>query len=195
MANNYNQFYQRHLEHLQKVAEEAINAAYKEAFTEYIKNLEPIINKMFERVAMAFYNDYDPRYYNRRHSLYDIMNTSADENSMTISFDHSKPVSRSGKSLYELVFKEGWHGGAETGKGHPYPGTPYYRGPRDYYNHWMKSRDGLTIAVRYDGEAARAEISPYEDMYKRVREYESKQLDKEFTKILNEKIKNIDIRW
>ena len=38
--------------------------------------------------------------------------------------------------IFDNSFLEGWHGGADKGPNHPFPGYPMYREPYPYYTNW-----------------------------------------------------------
>lgn len=106
------------------------------------------IKDTFYDSVTAFYNAYTPSLYQRKGDtssktggLYDVLRIQKDNDGMVIANDYIDLFDsnlmhkdRKGNDLFNKVFKEGWHGGAETihhnpdvwGK-HPSPGTPYYR--------------------------------------------------------------------
>ena len=79
-------------------------------------------------------------------------------------------VDRHGHSLYNKVFKQGWHGGAEGGEGHPRPGVPYWRTPEGQYYNWGR-------------RARRARISPYDRFVEQLRETSRTELQTDYREI------------
>lgn len=123
-----------------------------EEFGEYYKS---VIKREFGSAVSEFYNAYIPRYYPRREGLYALLDIQKErDGSLDVSDDYMSVFNedylhgdRSGNSLFDKVFIQGWHGGAE-GIGsnsyivdpHPRPGVPYYRAPGP-----MLLKDGTRI--------------------------------------------------
>ena len=126
-------------------------------FFMFIKNegVEPL----YKGVIDSFYNDYTPTVYDRNKSLYDMPQIIITEDYLAIEFNENRMSTfrDGGTGLYELVFKEGYHGGAKSGKDHPNPGVPYWR-TGDLFSLWGKP-------------AKRAPIAPYEDFVEQFQEF------------------------
>ena len=178
-------YYEKHMMELVKKAKIAIADAMRDAYAQYFKDVRVVALKIFRESVEAFYNSYSPSYYDRRGSLYGMVELESGEDYFKMDYNDDLPTDRSGGSLYEIVFKEGWHGGAYSGPNHPNPGTPYYRAPRDRYYTWMLN----------NGRAAKADISPLDDINQRVKVYEQEEMQNVFNNICREKISNIKISW
>lgn len=109
--------------------------------------------QIMREVIDAYYADYIPTYYHPRgrKNLYRLMETGVTDNGeVEIWFDPDRMTPyRSGYTgedgLYQTVFREGWHGGAKTGPGHPSPGAALgpaaavYRTPYKIYTFWGRT--------------------------------------------------------
>ena len=130
---------------------------------------EKVINKIFNEAIDAFYSSYAIKSYHRHNSLYNILSIQKDANGLVILddpdydslFDESEMTTmRDGGSLFDHVFKEGWHGGAAgTDRWGDSVDTPHYRTGKNFI-HW-------------DGPAAQASPSPYEDIVDKISAAES----------------------
>lgn len=95
------------------------------------------LEEFFRNSVREFYADYTPHFYGRKLGLYQTMDIQFNEDGYVDDDDvgslydaskmHSGRGGYSGAALFEKTFVEGYHGGAESGPGHPSPGTPYYR--------------------------------------------------------------------
>ena len=139
IKSNIKAFCDELLDVMNEETEEASHKAYRE-FAIFQKRK---IKDMFHKAVEDFYGDYSPEFYDRNESLYDILHIRtgmygmASYDSYEDLYDSSKMTTdRKGGSLFEKVFEQGWHGGAESGDGHPKPGTPYYRTPESVYSRW-----------------------------------------------------------
>lgn len=138
-----------------KMMLDAINketqAALKDAHIEFGQYQKAFMQEEFNKAVRDFYDAYDPKYYKeqRRGSLYEIFDAKIGPDGMVYDetedysdsslYDSDSPflVDRNNESLFDKVFKQGWHGGAEKISAdkadiwgaHPNPGTPYYRRP------------------------------------------------------------------
>lgn len=143
--------------------------ALKKADKEISAYQKAEIQRVYDVAIKRFYEDYRPHVYKRTESLYDLIEIRAfdDTNEVEWDYDPTKMVStRRGMSggkeyLFDTVFGQGWHGGADKiapwkvarYKAHPSPGVPYYRTPpkgKRRYTKWTKH------------PAERAAKSPYE---------------------------------
>lgn len=127
-----------------------------DTYKEYVKN-----------AVAAFYADYTPIIYrDRSYSLYDVAVVKGSETGFKIEMYPEKMTYRDGSqsgdsdgSLFDLVFVQGWHGGADHGPGHPGDGKPYWRTPHPTYKYWHT-----------DSPAARSP-SPYDEIVTKTSEY------------------------
>lgn len=72
---------------------------------------------------------------------------------------------RRGGDLFNKVFIEGWHGGAESGPGHPSAGLPRYRVPTPYYTHWGPIAYRTESPFEIFTKNLDAEESNFDDVY------------------------------
>ena len=130
------------------------------------------VQQMFKESVDEFYHAYVPSVYPRQGNegsggLYELLSSNVTGNDGLLVFnapnydelyDPSKmhPGRGGYDGLYQKVFVEGWHGGAEgiasekVAKygAHPSPGTPYYRKPVPYYKRW--GRPAVQTKSAYD---------------------------------------------
>lgn len=165
MAINYKKLLLERLEKLTKNIEKEFNNAYKRAGLKWLATIGPEVESVYNKSIEAFYNDYTPvpEGYERRESLYKLFSYKFKNNKAIIDIDDSEPKARDDStSLYDLVFKEGYHGGSKHGDGvggpHPRPGTPLWREPINGYFNWGR-------------EAEQSETSPYDEFKKRLEEW------------------------
>lgn len=140
--SNIHKLAERTLEALNKETLEAMDNAYKE-FGEYQQSK---IRQIFNEAVDTFYSSYTPNSYDRTYGLYDVLDMKLNDKGVVNTEDPTymdlfNPdklhTDRSGNSLFNKVFIEGYHGGAENISGtksdiwgaHPSPGNPYYRAP------------------------------------------------------------------
>lgn len=148
-----------------KDLDEKLDRATNLAVRDMLRYLDKEMREIYRSVIVDFYADYYPAHYEREYSLYSILYTRMDYGNtpgMRYGFEpiYMTPF-RSGyrgeDGLYDQVFRHGWHGGADSGYGHPAHGTPYWRTPYPSFNRW--------------GDPAEvADISPLEDFNKRIDE-------------------------
>ncbi len=202
-------FYDDWINKLQKKAADAVGAAIKEAYARYFILAEEKIKTIFYTAVDHFYSSqFKPNLYERRFSMKDVLNTKTTKDSLSVSFDPSRMTYRSGyggeDGLYDLVFREGWHGGAKRGFGHPdansssgpnsntadiwlqpywqSDGTPHWRYPAPYYTFWGR-------------QAEREDISPLQEIRRSWADYEENQMQGDFSELLNDELKNMKINW
>lgn len=124
-----------------------------------------------------------PQSYHRQYSLYDILDVQTDESAMTISwdFDPSPMEYRSGYNgedgLYDLVFREGWHGGAQSGPRHPGNGAAW-RHPNPFFTEW------------FDDPAERAETTPLDNWKQQLSNYENRVVAEKFKELLTANLRD-----
>lgn len=204
MANsttNITSYFNRAMEKIQKRAEVVIGRLWREAWSEYIVIADKRLKKEFNEAIQEFYDDYTPTRYNRNESLYDIFKTDVDTTNGTLSFwnDPSKMTGfRNGyhgdDGLYSQVYRRGWHGGAdriseskaEKYGEHPNTGTPYWRYPDPYYTRWGDDAKG---------KAPIASVSPLENVKRRIKNYEEKEIKNELTELFTKKFNSLGSWW
>lgn len=97
-----------------------------------------------DKAVKAFYASYSPRYYKRKYSLRYMAypNVEDDEFYFELGADvpgYSAWHRVNSDYLYDLVFKEGFHGGATGGPEHPRSGVPLWRYPHPEYTSWGRA--------------------------------------------------------
>lgn len=125
-------------EYVQKI-QVAANKALDEALKDFAPYAESEITNLFKEVIDDFYNDFSPAYYHRSNSMYNIMKVNIHDKKIRIEMSGDALQYRNGSGgemLYQTAFKQGFHGGAPGGPGHPSDGTPYYRTPYPHFIHW-----------------------------------------------------------
>lgn len=182
---DFQSYYDRYIDSLKQKVSVAVNQALKQTWADFFVIVDEKIHIMFESVIQDFYSSYSPHEYNRSESMYSLLQTSVQDDSLSIWFEPSNMSPyRSGYSgedgLYDLVFRRGVHGGASSGPGHPSTGTPYWRRPKPYYSRW-----GVAAAV--------ATVAPLDEMRLRVEEYERTEMQSDFDKIWSMHVGNIRI--
>lgn len=127
-------FIERYYSDIIKDAEARCGRALQTATMQYARQYERDIKDIFRKTVKEFYDSYKPTGYHRSESLYNIMGVDILEDGAYISMSfHPELMTgyRNGykgeDGLYSLVFREGWHGGAAYGDGHPEPGIPHWR--------------------------------------------------------------------
>lgn len=184
---------------IKKFAEKEVeksNAASDKEFNEYQKNR---IVDMFNQAVDEFYGDYTPKFYKRKGSvsshsggLYDILDMRTDEDGMVIAeepnydelYDKNGVRGRVGSygspSLFDSVFKTGYHGGSTFINAdsvpfwgaHPSPRTPYWRRPGFCIDPRTEMRSWFTYGA-WGRAAAVAEMSPYDRVAQLITEADS----------------------
>lgn len=178
-----NKFYDAMMKRIREQAEAAIKDAGRKAKLKYFENdADKAARELFVKVLDEWYRDYTPKYYRRRYSLYDAVESEIDDTGWSLWFDDEKvgEYRRSDGSTYNMTtsghggygvedrlfikaFMEGWHGGAKSGRKHPSPGVPYWRMPEPYYSHWGRPAKRTLFAG----------LTPHEELVRRFRHYES----------------------
>ncbi len=109
-----------------------------------------------EKEINRFYAEYEPMVYkHRKKDLYNAYNLDVTNDGQLI-FEMGEELLQKhhrvdNEYIYEKMFKEGWHGGADDGPYHPNPGKNYWRTPVPEYSSWWST------------PAARS-VSPYENI-------------------------------
>lgn len=184
---------------------EATNRA-KKRYSAYEKN---VIKEEFNKAVSQFYRDYSPKEYKRQADmgsetggLYALLEMELDENGRPIyGDDHEALINpdnlhgdRKGGSLYNKVFKLGFHGGAEGIDGslvyrwgrHPDPGVPYWRRPGILISKSGKRTGRIFKYARWGRQAAQSVPSPYDLFDINMAERESTDLRDELYRLLRE---------
>lgn len=201
MSSKHNDFYKSYMSKLQTKAKEAVKDAQKKAFSEYFEVADKKIREIYKSVITDFYRDYTPRFYDRRGSLYNLIQTKHGDDYLQIGFNPSKIAYRNGYAgedgLYETVFRQGWHGGAMVHGSMLYPIGKYEDGkPRAYDGTY---KDG--VYKPYEDEdykyswtvANKAAISPLDDFKKRLDVYQESEYQQDYEEIWNKYKSNIKI--
>ena len=207
IKNFYHQLEVEERAHIEKCVDKAVKIAVREM----MKKTEKSFREMFRDAIDRFYQDYTPGGvypYQRTNSLYNILDTEYlgedagyEYGAIAISFDDDKVTKfRNGNgSVYDLAFKEGWHGGAKSGDTtvlptgtlhtpHPDPGTPYYR-------RMVKSRKhGRWFSVGWTRPAERTSPSPFDQFDDEIERFANEEMqgiyiesfNKHFSEILKE---------
>ena len=202
MSSKQSDFYKSYMETLQKKAKKAVSKAQEKTFEEYFEVADTKIRDIYKKTIIDFYQDYTPpRFYDRRGSLFNLIQTKRGSDYLSIWFDPSKISYRNGYAgedgLYETVFRQGWHGGAmvrgsmlypigkyEDGKPRAYDGT-YKDG---YYKPYEDENYKYSWTV-----ANKAAISPLDDFKKRLDKYQKTEYQEDYEKIWNKNKSNIKI--
>ena len=212
MSSKHNDFYKSYMSKLQTKAKEAVKDAQDEAFAEYFKVADKKIKKIYRSVITDFYQSYIPNFYDeeyRRGSLYNLLETEYNKNELSINFNPSKISYRNGYAessssngvpggLYDLVFRQGWHGGAmidgkmrypvgiqENGLYKPYDGS--YDGSRH------KAYETYDDIVKFRWGKAHQTRAPLEDFRSRINEYQRTEYQQDYEEIWNKYKSNIKI--
>lgn len=132
----------------EQIVKEENAEAFANAWKDFGQYQRQIITEIFNRAVNQFYADYKPipGGYERQYGLRDVLDIAYDYRGTVITghdnrllFDENEMHGdRRGGDLFNKVFIEGWHGGAEDSRNgdHPDPGTPYYRTPVGSYRYW-----------------------------------------------------------
>lgn len=163
----------------------------KEASDEYYDFLEKKLRTNYKRIIDIFYKSYNPRFYKRRDSLYNLLRIKVGQNGLSYDFDPSKIEMRDGYSgengLYKTVFLQGYHGGAYisdakkflvpwTEPRYEYDGNPEpWKTPKP----WDRSKN-----VKHGWEPAERSVSPYRLWKSFIDKYNSGQAQEDYDEII-----------
>ena len=167
---------------LRTFSDDLKNGNYEKQIGEEVAlNIYEYMSEMFETCIEQYYGDYSQKYYKRTNSLYDVYDLKLDGTKVTWHFgpEHIKHSHRvSNDYIYQKMFVEGWHGGANKGPNHPSVGTPWYRSPVPFFLH--KEPPGTRPYSRWSSieGAAKSDPSPYKDIDTKIDEYQEKELPK-----------------
>lgn len=190
------------LDDLNKETDKAKEKSYRE-FGVYQK---AEIRRLFNEAVKKWYDSYEPKIYHREYGLYKVLDFSTSEDKYGMVSTRSQmydelynsslmPTGRNGYDLFEKVFIEGWHGGAESIAQekeeqwgvHPNPGVPYYRTPHPKYNMWGNEAE-QTESV-YSIAAELISVAEKTTLHDKLDEIAHKNND-EAVEIINGRIKN-----
>lgn len=150
-----------------KKIEKKLIPVYEKAGKNFFKTVKNKLENMYESTIDEFYRDYTPDFYERRGSLYNLLDIMVSDDELSWSFDPSKISYRNNRQgaedgLYDLVFRQGYHGGSKSDKNgtHPNLGVPYWRTPYPKFSQWGK-------------QATKAETSPLERFKEKISIYEN----------------------
>lgn len=208
MGSKHSEFYKSYIKELEEKAGKAVKEAQKKTFSEYFEVADKKINELYKEAVDEFYQDYSPSFYKREENLYNLLQTKCEEDGLTMSFDPSKLKYRNGYAessesdgipggLYDLVFRQGWHGGAMVRNIMVYPiGTNENGKPRaydgGYENGYYKPYSDKDYQYSF-GIAKRMKISPLDNFKKRIAKYQKNEYQREYEKIWNKNKANIKI--
>lgn len=176
-----------------------VKAARADAWKEWIVYVKKKAEELANGVADDFYADYQPEFYERRGSLYHVLQMKIEDNGNTLSygFDEQALTFRNGyggeDGLYDQVFRKGWHGGAgsiDPNKAsvmgeHPSPGYPYWRKP---YSPPGSKKTGY---YRWGRPADMSPIPPIELFDRRFDRFLTMDAHPYYNKLFLERINNI----
>lgn len=119
---------------------DALKIAEQKTNERYSRWLEEQIRTIFISVITSWYSDYQPRWYQRNESLYNILETNPGDAGyvdLRTSSDNVTPT-RSGDRdyIYILTYRQGWHGGAWSETDGNTASGPRYRKPYKRWTYW-----------------------------------------------------------
>lgn len=138
-----------------KVNTETPKIDIKKITSEYNKRIAKIlyykIKKISNEAIAHYYNAYTPRMYKRKESLYDAVDYGI-RNGEDFYWEYGADLINvrhraSNEYIFDVMFMEGWHGGAKNGPGHPSPGTPYWKYPPTARNMYLEEYDEIVYVT------------------------------------------------
>lgn len=141
----------------------------------YADDLREKLNIIAESTIEDFYDDYTPSGYRRVYDMYNTykINVELDEFEIVwdIDYDPNYMQYHGGLNdyLFDIVFMQGWHGGADQGPGHPQPGIPWYRNMA-LINQSGENYDNYDPHIFWLRRAERS-AAPYEVMIDKIDKY------------------------
>lgn len=199
MLNNQSSFYRLYIKKIQEKAKEAVKEAQEKSFSEYFDVAEKKIRTIYKDTITDFYNSYPNPFYDRRGSLYDLIQTKKTTDYLSIWFEPSLISYRNGyageNGLYDQVFRQGWHGGANVKhRGRmlvpwSYP-TLEYNGKTSPWEPEIWNSESILSGWRL---AEKAPISPLQDFKRRIDQYQKTEYQKDYENIWNKYKSNIKI--
>lgn len=157
--------------------------AIEKALPKFVEKMDKELKNRYELSVDRFYESYNPQFYERRYSLYSLLQTDYDQSKKTynLEFDPSKlqytgadaaSYSHGESGLYNTVFRGGFHGGAY------HDGDFYWRKPYPYYTQWGR-------------KAAYSELSILEDFKNRIHKYETGKMKTDFVNAYNSAFRSL----
>lgn len=199
MSNNQSSFYQSYIKKLQEKAKKAVKEAQEKSFSEYFNVAEKKIRTIYKDTITDFYNSYSNPFYDRRESLYELIQTKKTNDYLSIWFEPSLISYRNGyageNGLYDQVFRKGWHGGADVKhRGRmlvpwSYP-TLEYNGETSPWEPEIWNSESILSGWKL---AEKAPISPLQDFKRRIDQYQKTEYQKDYENIWNKYKSNIKI--
>lgn len=199
MSNNQSSFYQSYIKKLQEKAKKAVKEVQEKSFSEYFNVAEKKIRTIYKDTITDFYNSYPNPFYDRRGSLYELIQTKKTNDYLSIWFEPSLISYRNGyageNGLYNQVFRQGWHGGANVKhRGRmlvpwSYP-TLKYNGETSPWEPEIWNSESILSSWKL---AEKAPISPLQDFKKRIDQYQKTEYQKDYENIWNKYKSNIKI--
>ena len=156
-----------YMDRIKKMEKEAFEAADKKAKKDLSSYIQREVPPIYIKTITDFYRDYNPKFYDRTWSLYDLLEIKEKNGVVdSLEFDPTKmtqfrkeertnPDDLRDSGLYAYVFKQGWHGGASKHGGDSYSGEEDDIG---MYKFWRKPFPSFKLWGR---EADVAATSPY----------------------------------
>lgn len=124
---------------VQRCAESAVDIALERSVHTMLDNIQ----SKFKDTVESFYNEYEPKYYSRRGSMYNVLKTNQSHTAnhkvdVEIDYDEDAMTYRDGSNgLFNLAFVQGYHGGAAgTDHNGMTVDAPSYRWPYEKYYWW-----------------------------------------------------------
>ena len=182
-------FYNQYLAKLQSKAEEAVKDAIEKSYAEYFAVADEKLRDIYEETINDFYDKYPRSFYKPRGSLYRLIETKHGKDYLEIWFEPSRISYRNGyageNGLYEYVFRQGWHGGADIDGNMLVPWTsPPMAYDGDTAPWSSKPWQDQQISHGWK-PAKQASISPLDDFKNRVDKYHSSEYQQDYQKIWN----------
>lgn len=175
-----------------EAANEMIPRIKTDIFTEFGEYQQAKVEELFRSAVNQFYAAYRPAYYERNFSLYNALEYEPDEygivddqidNDSLFSWDGVSSFERGGGShgLFDLVFMEGWHGGAAgIDRRGDVRTSPHYRTPEGFYYNWGKQ----AVNTESPHDIAMRNIHGAESMM----DYEFEKIAERYTEILTNQL-------
>lgn len=159
-------------DYVKKIKEKIAKIMHKvlyETWDEYFDYADKEVHSYFEDAVGEFYKSYTPKIYSRTYSLENILSTQKFMNNddyvyyqyeflpNKMSYYRNEKryyVNDLQHSLYNLVFVEGYHGGAKSGPDHPEgdrQGKPLWRTKHPWYTRWGQDAEQMTVSGRKTG--------------------------------------------
>lgn len=155
------------------------------------------IKEICNEAITHYYNSYSPRMYRRKESLFDAVDYGIRNEQFHAEYGADLINARhriSNEYIFDVMFMEGWHGGAKNGTGHPSPGTPYWKYPPTARNMYLEEYDKIVYvnkwALWYPTPAVQS-TAPFEMIMSKWNTYIMDEFLIERKKFLLQCLKNI----